>query len=415
VNDAIVGLRKAVEADPSNHAVRVLLAQMLDTAGHGAEAFEHWSVLADAGALAGDQWLVVGHRALDAQQLGLAERCLQGARRSGVVDGVAELQRAFEAARSASDVVALAAVDAPTPEAPRLRAEASTVTFAQVGGLQAVKKVIHRKIVLPLQRPGLLARYRKKAGGGVLLYGPPGCGKTLLARATAGECGLPFFVLRIDDVLSKWLGESEQRLHAAFEYARASAPCVLFVDELDAIGFSRSKMSNSSTRTLVDQLLQELDSIGSDNEGVLVLAATNAPWDIDDALQRPGRFDRRIFVPPPDADARAAILRLHLGDRPVDGGLDLVAIAERTERFSGADLEALVEQVYDLVIEEALDSGTEPPARLAHFDEVLDDLRPSTSDWLERARTFVEFANHDDRYAEVAAYLRGRKKRWRLF
>ena len=164
----------------------------------------------------------------------------------------------------------------------------------------------------------------------MLLYGPPGCGKTLLARATAGECGLPFLNLRMEDVMDPWFGVSEQQLHAAFEEAREAAPCVLFIDELDALAYSRRKAQGSAGRALVDQLLQELDAIGSDNDGMLVLAATNAPWDVDDALKRPGRFDRVCSCRRPTARRGARILELLLAERPV--GTRRLTLASRQAR-----------------------------------------------------------------------------------
>jgi SpoVK/Ycf46/Vps4 family AAA+-type ATPase len=278
-------------------------------------------------------------------------------------------------------------------------------TFADVGGLVDVKEAIHRTIILPFQRPDLYERYGRRAGGGVLLYGPPGCGKTLLARATAGECGLPFFNVRIEDVLDPYIGVSEGNLHAAFEAARASAPCVLFLDELDAVAYARRKQQGSGARALVDQLLQELDAIGSDNRQVLVLAATNAPWDVDDALKRPGRFDRMVFVPPPDPAARERILALHLADPPTAAGLDLAAVGGRTPLFSGADLRHLAERAVDHAIEETLSHGGDVPVSAAHLDRALGELAPTTLDWLATARNYVEFANESGRYDDVLVYL----------
>jgi SpoVK/Ycf46/Vps4 family AAA+-type ATPase len=239
-------------------------------------------------------------------------------------------------------------------------------------------------VILPLSRPELYQKYGRKSGGGVMLYGPPGCGKTLLARATAGECGLPFVNVRIEDVMDPYLGVSERNLHAAFERARANAPCVLFLDELDALAFARHKHGGSEARRLVDVLLQELDAIGSENDGLLVLAATNAPWDVDEAMLRPGRFDRVIFVPPPDEPARADILSVLVKDVPADG-LDLKALAGQTPMFSGADL-----------------------------TDALATVKPSTLDWLHRVRSYIEFANQSERYDDVAAYLKSRDVRRRL-
>jgi SpoVK/Ycf46/Vps4 family AAA+-type ATPase len=226
----------------------------------------------------------------------------------------------------------------------------------------------------------------------------------MLARATAGECRLPFSNVRIEEILNPMFGVSEGNLHDAFVQARRFAPCVLFLDELDAIAFARRKHVGSAGRPLVDQLLQELDSIGSDNEGILVLGATNAPWDVDEAMKRPGRFDRTLFVPPPDPTARERILSLQLAGRPHED-VDVAKIAKRTTLFSGADLRALVERGIDLVIDDALDTGEERPLRTADLERALKEMRPSTLEWLASARNYVEFANQGGRYDEVKRFL----------
>jgi SpoVK/Ycf46/Vps4 family AAA+-type ATPase len=195
-----------------------------------------------------------------------------------------------------------------------------------------------------------------------------------------------------------------------FEQARRAAPCVLFLDEIDALGFARRRHTGSAGRPLVDQLLQELDSIGADNEGILVLAATNAPWDVDEAVKRPGRFDRLLFVPPPDEPARRRILELLVSDRPTEK-VDVKRLASRTPLFSGADLNALVERGVDAVIDEALDTGGEPPLRMEHLEDALKGIRPTTLEWLATARNYVEFANQSNRYDDVRDFLVSREAR----
>ena len=243
----------------------------------------------------------------------------------------------------------------------------------------------------------------------MLLYGPPGCGKTLLARATAGECGVPFFNVRIEDVLDPYIGGPSATCTRPSTTPARAAPCVLFLDEIDALAYARRKQQGGVGRTLVDQLLQELDAIGSDNRGILVLAATNAPWDVDDALKRPGRFDRVVFVaaarrarapPHPRAAARRPPGRRHRRRR---------ARRARPPLHSGADLAALVERATDAAIDEALASGGDVPITQAHLEHALADVRPTTLEWLRTARNYVEFANQGGRYDDVLDFL-GRRE-----
>src|SRR5581483_6631987 len=229
--------------------------------------------------------------------------------------------------------------DGPTGEL-----EKPTLKFADVGGLEELKEKIRIKILHPLTRPDLYKAFGKKAGGGLLFYGPPGCGKTYLARATAGEAALPFLAVGIDEVLDMWLGQSEKRLHELFASARANAPAILFFDEVDALGGRRSQLRHESYRTLVTQFLSELDGAGAGgNAGVLVMGATNAPWDVDPAFRRPGRFGDVLFVPPPDLRARVEILKLKLAGKPVAADVDVAEVARATELFSGADLDHVVQ------------------------------------------------------------------------
>ena len=411
MSDRVEGLRAAVELSPDNAALRLVLAESLCAAELVEEALEHFGLLAERDALPRDQLVPVGLLAVERGRLAFAARCLERARAAGVSEGTVPLRERLEAALAGDGIARREGGPEDADDAAsiaHLVDRLDHVSFADVGGLDAVKQAIHRQIILPFQRPDLYQRYGRRAGGGVLLYGPPGCGKTLLARATAGECGLPFLNLRMEDVMDPWFGVSEQQLHAAFEQARAAAPCVLFVDELDALAYSRRKSQGSAGRALVDQLLQELDAIGSDNTGMLVLAATNAPWDVDDALKRPGRFDRVIFVPPPDSAARARILEIVLAGRPV-GRIDHGRVAQRAALFSGADLHGAVERAVDAVIGEALDSEGDVLISERHIAEAMAAARPTTVDWLRTARNYVEFANDGGRYDDVRAYLASRE------
>ncbi len=283
--------------------------------------------------------------------------------------------------------------------------EAST-TFADVVGLDDIKKQINKKIILPFQKPSLFQRFKKKIGGGVLLFGPPGCGKTLLARATAGECNASFFNIEISDVLDMYIGESEQKLHAIFEKARGSTPSVLFFDELEALAGKREHTRNSATSNVVSQFLTELDGFSQNNSGVLVLASTNVPWSIDPAFLRPGRFDRMFFVPPPDKTARASILQHHMQGRPSQNNIDYSNLAAKSGGYSGADLANLVEMAADEAIDDSIAGNEEVKIEQSHFNVALKESRPTTTEWLTTARNYARYANDGGRYNDVLEFLK---------
>lgn len=279
------------------------------------------------------------------------------------------------------------------------------VTFRDVGGLDGIKKQIRKRIILPFQKPSLFQRFKKRVGGGILLYGPPGCGKTLLARATAGECDADFYNIAISDVLDMYIGESERKMHALFEKARSSAPSVLFFDEIEALGGKRQYTREITASKIVSQFLSEMDGFAQNNSGVLILGATNVPWAVDPAFRRPGRFDRLLFVPPPDAAARGAILELLLSDRPRAGKIDAGHLVKRTSGFSGADMRNLVETAADEAIEASIDSGEEVPISDEHLRAALAEIKATTLEWLTTARNYARYANEAGQYDEVLAFL----------
>ena len=288
---------------------------------------------------------------------------------------------------------------------PIARARRDRIRFEDVAGMHDLKRTIRLQIIEPFLRPGLFEKFKKRAGGGVLLYGPPGCGKTMMARAVAGECRAEFVSVGISDVLSMWIGESESNLAALFEKARAQTPSVLFFDELDALAFSRSKANSEHTRQVVNEFLAQLDGFAADNQGVLILAATNMPWDVDTAMKRPGRFARQIFVPPPDEDARAEIFRLKLEGIPAES-IDLAAVAGATPNFSGADIDGAVELAKEYVLEEHITKNADRPLTNADLARAIRQMRPSTMDWLRTARNLVKYAGADDAYRDVEDYLK---------
>jgi transitional endoplasmic reticulum ATPase len=277
--------------------------------------------------------------------------------------------------------------------------------FADVGGMDGVKDEIRMKIILPLEHPEMFQAYGKTIGGGILMYGPPGCGKTFLARATAGEVKAGFLAVGISDVLDMWIGSSEKNLHELFEQARRNKPCVLFFDEVDALGASRADMRHTAGRHLINQFLSELDGIASTNEGLLILAATNAPWHLDNAFRRPGRFDRILFVPPPDQPARASILRLMLAGKPTDG-VDYDALGKKTDGFSGADLKAVVDLAVEAKLRDAMKSGKLEPVRTKDLATAAGLVKPSTREWFATARNYALYSNQGGVYDDILKYLK---------
>lgn len=285
--------------------------------------------------------------------------------------------------------------------------EKPDVDFSSVGGMETVKKEIELKIIKPLQHPDLYKAYGKKIGGGILLYGPPGCGKTFIAKATAGQVKAKFISVGLNDILDMWIGNSEKNLHDVFELARQNSPCVLFIDEIDALGASRTDMKQSSGRHLINQFLQELDGINASNEGVLILGATNTPWNLDPAFRRPGRFDRIIFVPPPDEPSREAILRLKLKNKPAEA-IDYNQLAKKTEKYSGADIDAIIDIAIELKLESSFTDGVPKPIDTKDLLSAIKKHKPSTQEWFMTAKNFAMFANDSGLYDDILNYLKSK-------
>ncbi|MDX1947087.1 MAG: AAA family ATPase [Pirellulaceae bacterium] len=283
--------------------------------------------------------------------------------------------------------------------------ERPKIKFQDVGGMENLKDEIRLKIIHPLNHPELYKAYGKPIGGGILMYGPPGCGKTHLARATAGEIQAGFISVGINDVLEMWLGNSERNLHALFEQARDNRPCVLFFDEVDALGARRSDMQHSGGRHLINQFLAEMDGIQSNNDGLLILAATNSPWHLDPAFRRPGRFDRVLFVPPPDAPARASILGILCRDKPVQD-IDYAQLAKKTDQFSGADLKAVLDVAIEAKLRDAMKAGIPKPLTTADLAAAAARLKPTTKEWFSTARNHALYANQGGMYDDILKYLK---------
>lgn len=299
-------------------------------------------------------------------------------------------------------------VDEPDEEVDERFLQKPTINFDDVGGMDAVKQEIELKIIKPLQHPELYKAYGKKIGGGILLYGPPGCGKTYIAKATAGQVNAKFISVGLSDILDMWIGNSEKNLHEIFELARQNTPCVLFIDEIDALGASRSDMKQSSGRHLINQFLQELDGISDNNEGVLVLGATNTPWNLDPAFRRPGRFDRIVFVPPPDVETRESILKLKLKNKPIES-IDYGSIAKKIDKFSGADIDAIIDIAIEQKLESSFKDGIPKPLDTKDLQNAAKKHKASTQEWFKIAKNFAMFSNDSGLYDDILTFLKIKK------
>jgi len=406
--DLIGSLERAVAASPDDAALRVHLAELLIAAGRRSDVVPHaaWLLQQDPQSTAGRTLM---YQALTGQEAAPGS--------TGQVD---DLQSPGEQEPTASsgfdwdlaeddlgELVPPMFADstATESEVSAYDVESAGITLDDVGGMTEVKKRLNAAFLAPMRNEKLRTMYRKSLRGGLLLYGPPGCGKTYIARALAGELEARFMAVSLADVLDMYVGNSERNVHEIFEVARASAPCVLFLDEVDAIGHKRSRMSSDTMRTTVNQLLLELDSVASSNEGVFVLAATNHPWDVDSALRRPGRLDRTILVLPPDLEARTVIWQMHLRDRPV-AGIDVKRLAKATDGYTGADIAHLCDSAAEIALIDAAESGQLRMIGQADVEAALKEVRPSVGPWFETARNVALFANEDGTYDELLAYLR---------
>ena len=258
-------------------------------------------------------------------------------------------------------------------------------SFKQVGGLDDIKEELKQAIMVPLLEPEMAEKYGVKPSKGILLFGPPGCGKTLLLRAIASELNVDMISVKCSDVMSKWYGESEAAITRLFEEARKRKPAILLLDEIDAIAKRRDFYTTDDvTPRILSLILSELDGL-EDTSGIIVVGTTNMPDLVDPALLRPGRFDKVIYVPPPSRRAREEILRIHMRGRFIGKDVDVKKLAAMTRGFSGADLENLVREAASIALARALRLKREVPIRMADFLEALDGLKPSITEEMMRS------------------------------
>ncbi len=264
--------------------------------------------------------------------------------------------------------------------------EKPNVRFDDIAGLEEVKENIKEAIVYPFRYPDEYKYFGVKPGGGILLYGPPGCGKTLLAAAAAAECGAVFINLKISDIKDKYVGESEKRIKEVFNLARSYEKAILFFDEIDALAGERSSSMEGHERSLVNELLSQMDGLEAKGaeKRYLVLAATNRPWDVDIALRRAGRFDTTVFIPHPDFEARKRIFELSLKDKPCK--VDIAKLAEMTEGYASAEIVDICEKAAKIPLRERIKEGK--PRReitMQDFERVIGERKTVLSSWYPKA------------------------------
>ncbi|MET0699788.1 MAG: ATP-binding protein [Mycobacterium sp.] len=397
-------LRRAIEQAPDDTRLRLHLAELLLDAGDVDDAVAHCGTV-----------LAQDPASTEARAL-MMRAMTPAAPAAPAPDETAPGEFNWSAAESEiGDIAAPMFVShddeqqGPEPVTSAWEVENAGISLADVGGMQAVKDRLQAAFLAPMRNPELRQLYGKSLRGGLLLYGPPGCGKTFIARAIAGELGARFVSVGLADILDMYIGNSERNIAELFGLVRREAPCVLFLDEIDALGQKRSATRNSAMRGAVVQLLTELDGVAGQNEGVFVLAATNQPWDVDPALRRPGRLDRTLLVLPPDPEARESIFRYHLRHRPVEG-IDLRRLAKATDGFSGADIAHVCETASERALVDSASSGQVRMIGMADLDGALREVRPSIGSWLDTARNVVLFGDEDGTYADLRNYLKKAKR-----
>lgn len=275
-------------------------------------------------------------------------------------------------------------------------AKVPNIKFSDVAGLEDVKKAITIRMINPIKYPDKYKMYGKKTGGGVLLYGPPGTGKTMIAKAIANEVGAKFYAVKGSDIVSKWVGDSEKNINSLFEEANKQDRAIIFIDEMDSLIGKRGVDTHNDKR--VNEFLQQIDGFAGRNPNLLLLGATNRPWDIDSAAMRSGRFSQKIYLSLPDAPARKFMIEKNMKGVPVAPDFDIDKIVAETEMYSGADLDELCDRAKDEPLLKAIATDSIILVTNQDFDNVLEKMPPSV--------TKSELKLFDDYNQEINSYAK---------
>lgn len=286
-----------------------------------------------------------------------------------------------------------------------------SITFADVAGMFAIKRFAMVHLIGPLRKPELAREYGKHFGGAILLYGPPGCGKSHIAEAMAGEAGVTLLKVSIADILNRYIGTSERNLKVVFDEARTRQPCILFFDEAEALGGRRDGMQAHWERSLVNQFLLEMDKNEKGKCRIFVIGATNAPWEIDHALRRSGRFTNALFVEPPDFEARVELFGLYCGKMKRMGEINYKKLAELTEGFSCSNIKSVCDKVGDISWAEAMDENNARIIEMNDFVGVIASERTDILEWFEILLGNSGLNSFMDSYSGLREFVRTKIKK----
>ena len=288
--------------------------------------------------------------------------------------------------------------------------EKPNLKFEDIAGLQEVKERIKEAIVYPFVYPDEYKYFGVSPGGGILLYGPPGCGKTMLAAAAAAECDAVFINLKVSDIKDKYVGESEKNIKQVFELARSYERAILFFDEIDALAGERSGYREGHEKSLVNELLAQMDALESKGSprNSLILAATNQPWSVDLALRRSGRFDSAVFIPHPDLQARKKVFEINLKHKPVEKSLSLATLAQMTEGYASAEIVDICDRAAKIPLRERLrEKKQRREISIDDFKKAINEKKTILVSWYSRAIKEIEGVSEADMFRDLILAAKG--------